>query len=217
MEIASLRRSMAANERGGANEVPLSMFTSLDLAHNTQELESAVESEKITTQAYQRVKEEMSAYLSIPTQRLAHVGKRRRQKQLAENLVCEVRRELHDREDEVEKVVGRIRSRDQLQQKQFEQRMEGLRRQRTTLARELTVKLGEMEEVTKSLLIKPIYGGRSHVRHQNLITPLPRPIPVRRSRHPGHTHKRRTRSGSAIVQGSNDHRHMTDTLQEETG
>ena len=217
MEIASLRHSIAANERGGAsNDAPLSMFTSLDFTHNTQELESAVDSDKITAQAYQRVREEMSAYLSIPTQRLAQVGKRKRQKKLTENLISEVKRELKDRRGVAEKVVERIRSRDELQQRDFEQKMEGLRMQRTSLARELTVKLGKMEEVTKSLLIKPIYGPRSHARHQDLITPLPRPVPT-----VCRTHKRRTRSGSAIVrgciEGQHYHQHTADNLQERTG
>ena len=220
MEIASLKHSMAANDRSGASEPPLSMFTSLDLTHNTQQLESAVETDKITAEAYQRVREEMTSYLSIPSQRLAHIGRRRRQKQLTENLVCEVRRELGGRQEVVEKVVERIRSRDQLQQKEFEEKMEGFRQKRTTLARELTVKLGKMEEVTKSLLIKPIYGTQSQPRHQDLITPLPRPVPIRRRvQQPGHSHKHQTKPKSAMAGGSrasNNHHyrlHTTDTLQ----
>ena len=206
MEVASLRHSMATNERGGASKTPLSMFTSLDFAHNTQELESAVESDKLTAEAYQRVREEMRDYLSVPSQRLAHVGKRKRQRQLTEKLVCEVRKELRNRPAVVEKIVERICSRDQLQQKAFEQTMEGLREKRISLAQELTTRLGEIEGLTKSLLIKPIYGSRSQSRHQDLITPLPRPVP--HPQHSGHTHKPQIWTGSAMVGSYHTHKHL---------
>ena len=198
MEVASLRHNMVANERGIPTNGPLSMFTNLDFDHNTQELKSAVESERITAEAYQRVREEMSAYLSVPTQRLAHLGRRKRQKQLTEQLVCEVRREMRDRESKAEVVVERIRSHDQLRQREFELEMAGLREKRVTLAHQLTLKLGEMEGLTKSLLIKPIFGASFQSRDQSLITPLPRPIPIRRAQS-GYSHKLHDRPGSGTV------------------
>ena len=219
MEVASLRHSMATtNEMGGASNAPLSMFTSLDFSHNTKQLESAVESSKITSEAYQKVREEMRDYLSIPSQRLAQVGKRRQEKQLAEDLVCEVQRELG--RDVVERVAKKICSRDQLKQREFEALMEELRKKRFSLAHKLTVKLGEMEEITKSLLIKPIFGAQAQPRHQGLITPLPRPIPLRRV---VHAPKPGTRTGSAVVGRAHKdkdyhcHSHLAGTLGERKG
>lgn len=180
MEVANLRHTMAANEKDRQSKASLSMFTNLDFERNIQELESAVDSDKITAEAYEKMKKEMKEYLSVPVKRLTQVSKRTEQKKLKEKLISEIRREFSDCPDKVESLVEKVKSRDKLQQKAFETMMEGLRVKRTSLAGTLTLQLGEMEQSSKSFLIKPIYGTPSKDRHQDLITPLPRPIPVRR-------------------------------------
>ena len=179
MEIASLRHSMATPMAGELGGAPLAMFTRLDYNHNSRELQSAVNSERLSPTAYQKVNEEMSKYLTIPSERLAHIGKRRREKALAEKLVCDVRQELRERGDTVERVVGVIKSRERQQQRRFEEKMEELRVKRLSLARTLTSQLGEMESDMNLILIKPIFCSRGRAKHQDLITPLPRPVPNR--------------------------------------
>ena len=193
MEIASLRHSMntpMANELG---EPPLAMFTRLDYDHNTRELQSALNTEQLSPTVYRKVNDDMSKYLTIPSQRLVHIGKRSREKELAEKLVCNVRHEYRDRGDVAERVVGKIRSREEQQQRRFEKKMDELRVKRTSLARTLTSQLGEMETDMNVILIKPIYGSIGRSQHQDLITPLPRPVPNRTPQPP------RSQSWSRVV------------------
>lgn len=192
MELASLRHSMTTptNKSGGT----LAMFTRLDYDHNTRQLQTAVNTDQLSPTVYQKVNESMSDYLAIPTQRLAHIGRRRREKDLAEKLVCDVQRELRDSR-EAERVVHKIKSREKLKQLRFEQRMKELCEKRNSLAQILTTRLGEVEKTMQMTLIKPIYGSSGQAKHQDLITPLPRPIPARTQ--PLRTHPRTRVNSSA--------------------
>ena len=179
MEIASLKHSMTtptANEPG----VPLAMFTRLDYDHNTRELQTAVEADQLPPDKYQRVDQEMTDYLTIPSQRLAHITRRHREKVIAEGLVRDVKKVYKESSTIAERVIERIKSREELKQSLFEHKMEDFRVKRESLARDLTTRLGEMERVTHTILIKPIYGRtRTQPKCQRLITALPRPVPVR--------------------------------------
>ena len=178
MEIASLRQSMTtptANETGAGDTA---MFTRLDYDHNTRELQSAVDSEQLTREAYQRVEEEMRDYLTLPSQRLAQCGRRHRERVRAEGLIRDVRREFKEKSRAAEKVVEKIASHDRERQREFEERMQGLRVRRNSLARALTARLGELGEETNTILIKPIYFTRAGPKKQPLITHLRRPVPI---------------------------------------
>lgn len=195
MEIASLRHSMATpttNEPGST----LAMFTRLDSDHNTRQLQRAVNSEQLSPTVYQRVNEKMNEYLKIPTQRLAHIGKRHQEKHLAEKLVCDVQREIRESQ-EADGIIHRIKSWEKQKQFRFERTMDQLREKRSSLAHTLTTQLAEMEDDVQVLLIKPIYGSSraKSNRHQNLITPLPRPVPLRTQAPYSHP---RTRTSSAM-------------------
>ena len=209
MEIASLRHSMTTptpNEVGGGSQA---MFTRLDYEHNTRQLQSAVDSERLSPTAYQRVSESMSDYLKIPTQRLARIGRRCWEREMAKKLVCEVQRESGDA-GETERVVKEITSREQLKQFRFQQQMDQLREKRTNLAKTLTSHLGEMETMTQTFLIKPIYSNpRGRLLHQDLITPLPRPLPVRPTSLPRtRASTTRGRRGPVVMESSGPHPSM---------
>lgn len=195
MEIASLRHSMATpttNEPGST----LAMFTRLDYDHNTRQLQAAVKSEQLSPMVYQKVNKKMDEYLQIPAQRLAHIGKRQQEKRLAEKLVCDVQREFLDGQV-AGRVVNKIKSWEEQKQFRFEWNMDQLREKRSSLAYTLTTQLGEVEEEMKMLLIKPIYGScrAKSTKHQDLITPLPRPVPIRT---PAPYRHSRTRTSSGV-------------------
>lgn len=199
MEIASLRHSMATpttNEPGST----LAMFTRLDYDHNTKQLQTAVKSEELSPTVYQRVNKKMDDYLQIPAQRLAHIGKRHQEKRLAEKLVCDVQREFGNSQV-AGRVIHKIKSWEEQKQLRFEWSMDQLREKRGSLAHTLTAQLGEMEEDMKILLIKPIYGScrAKSNKHQDLITPLPRPIPIRTE-----APYRHSRTGTSSAMGERD-------------
>lgn len=201
MEIANLRHTMTITERvSSGTEVPLAMFTSLDVAHNTRELESAINADQISPDVYQKLNEDMNDYLTIPSQRLMYIGRRHQQKKLADSLVCDIQRQFKNDSNVMEILVERVLSHDQLKQKEFQQKMENMRIKRMSLAHELTIKLGEMEGLTNLLLIKPIYNcNRSHMRQQQeLITPLLRPVPVRKLKPSPPRSQPRTQTGTSL-------------------
>lgn len=199
MEIASLRHSMATpttNDPGST----LAMFTRLDYDHNTRQLQTAVKSEQLSPMVYQKVNKKMDEYLQIPAQRLAHIGKRHQEKRLAEKLVCDVQKEFRDSQV-AGRVINRIKSWEEQKQFKFEWNMDQLREKRSSLAYSLTTQLGEMEGDMKMMLIKPIYGScrAKSNKHQDLITPLPRPVPVRTQ-----APYRHSRTGTSSAVGERD-------------
>ena len=172
MEVASLRHSIVSPLTGEPQEP--AMFTRLDYEHNSHQLQSAVAAERLSPTACREVTESMQQYVSIPGQRLAHLGKRCHEQEVAKKLLQEVRREYGNR-SRAERVAREIGSLEKKRQHRFEQKMEQLREKRTVLAQSLNSQLDGVEKMTGAFLIKPIFCSKGK---SNLITPLPRPLPV---------------------------------------
>ena len=174
MQVASLRHNMTSSLAGDPQHT---MFTRLDADHNTCQLQSAVAAKRLSPAACDRITESMSEYLEIPSQLLAHVGKRYWEKETTKRLTHDIQREANN-EAHLEKLVKEIESKDASKQKKFDKVLQQLKEKRASLAQDLTKDLNEMEKATGSFLIKPVYSSRGQFKTQGIVFPLRRPLPV---------------------------------------
>jgi hypothetical protein len=130
----------------------------------------------------------MDSYLTNPAQRLAVLSRRYQEKTEAASFVRQVQRSYKDH-NLAASIVRGITIRECRRQEEFSNTMSRLGAEREELAYSLTDTLSCVEKQTKMFLIKPIFS-RPHMHSPNLITPLPRPLPIAQSVPPSKTEHR---------------------------
>ena len=121
----------------------------------------------------------MEEYLTIPSKRLALLSQRCHQKALASTLINDIETHYSDPASAA-RVMGGVSHRAEQRQMELSLEMDRLSMKRHSLAHTLTHTLTHIEQRAGVFLIKPVYTRHTSPHHCSLITPITRPLPVRK-------------------------------------
>lgn len=166
----------------------------------------------------------MEEYLTLPSQRLALLSQRCHHKAVASSLITDIETHYSD-PITAASLMGRVSHRAEQKELELSLEMDKLGVRRESLAHTLTHTLTHIEQRTGVFLVKPVYRRNPSPHHASLITPISRPLPVRKPASPVRQAQQVTASGqstphptmrlvSALVKSRQSHRNTEGALGE---